>query len=525
MTESLSANCVVRILLTIDPMAEVTPAPAGPEPRLPRRRLLTRWWAVLGLAAGLTLLIAALLAAGLSKALWGYWFVRPGVDGRVLAARQVHSVTFLDHQQQAGGPWALVPTSEVYQGPGWYQREKAQYPQEYDYYLLERRALRGLERRGVLTGPVPSLTAAELPDVAELLAAERRGFERTLERQANGPPYSGAVYRLTGAGGERLLLLAVSCCAVSNDHHPYYELLFEELQGAPPRLLSTTRFYFDIAGLEGVEFPQIFRGLSVAGLGLVLPLTGVVLLVRRGGAAGAIRRGLCPRCRYDLGGGLASGCPECGWGRGERAEVELDLRGYGFWRTLGQRLSAPPGWVTLALALAGSGMALWGWSTPGRSPGWYWLGLMAWYAALALTALKFVLWLVALVRRRARRRVGRDLARFAVPVLLAGGTYWALWADLALRWRFALSRSAMDRLVAGMPYPPGGAPQSAGLYRVYNVFQNGPTVFVLVGGMNLYYANGFVCFPGGKPAQPAAFGKRLECTPIGGGWYLFRYLK
>jgi hypothetical protein len=26
-------------------------------------------------------------------------------------------------------------------------------------------------------------------------------------------------------------------------------------------------------------------------------------------------RGLCPRCRYDIAGKLASGCPECGWNR------------------------------------------------------------------------------------------------------------------------------------------------------------------------------------------------------------------
>lgn len=28
-----------------------------------------------------------------------------------------------------------------------------------------------------------------------------------------------------------------------------------------------------------------------------------------------LRRGLCPRCAYDLNHNLSSGCPECGWGR------------------------------------------------------------------------------------------------------------------------------------------------------------------------------------------------------------------
>ncbi len=29
-----------------------------------------------------------------------------------------------------------------------------------------------------------------------------------------------------------------------------------------------------------------------------------------------LRRGVCPKCRYDLRRDLAAGCPECGWGRG-----------------------------------------------------------------------------------------------------------------------------------------------------------------------------------------------------------------
>ena len=32
------------------------------------------------------------------------------------------------------------------------------------------------------------------------------------------------------------------------------------------------------------------------------------------------RRGLCPKCKYDLRGDLDAGCPECGW---NRAEAEL----------------------------------------------------------------------------------------------------------------------------------------------------------------------------------------------------------
>ncbi len=36
------------------------------------------------------------------------------------------------------------------------------------------------------------------------------------------------------------------------------------------------------------------------------------------------KRGLCPNCAYDLGGDLASGCPECGWGRDGKKTLGTD---------------------------------------------------------------------------------------------------------------------------------------------------------------------------------------------------------
>ncbi len=42
-----------------------------------------------------------------------------------------------------------------------------------------------------------------------------------------------------------------------------------------------------------------------------IPMFGVPLVRARRRR----KRGLCPKCAYDLGGDPASGCPECGWGR------------------------------------------------------------------------------------------------------------------------------------------------------------------------------------------------------------------
>lgn len=52
-------------------------------------------------------------------------------------------------------------------------------------------------------------------------------------------------------------------------------------------------------------------------------LAWIAILLLGGRLAGVVHRrlrvpaGHCPRCRYDLKGDLAAGCPECGWGRAE----------------------------------------------------------------------------------------------------------------------------------------------------------------------------------------------------------------
>ena len=54
-----------------------------------------------------------------------------------------------------------------------------------------------------------------------------------------------------GQDGRPLLFLGVRGRQVSNDHYPYYEFLFAtNSPGAPPTLLSSQRFYYDVAGIR-----------------------------------------------------------------------------------------------------------------------------------------------------------------------------------------------------------------------------------------------------------------------------------
>jgi hypothetical protein len=109
--------------------------------------------------------------------------------------------------------------------------------------------------------------------------------EKTGLLEAGEPGYvdakqlHGLVYELEGAGGEALMLVAARGGEVSDDHYPYYEVLFEGDGQGGWRLASTRRFYFDVAGMEGAEFPVLGVMFSGMGLWVTIPLALVIWLV------------------------------------------------------------------------------------------------------------------------------------------------------------------------------------------------------------------------------------------------------
>ena len=131
---------------------------------------------------------------------------------------------------------------------------------------------------------------------ADRLARLYSVLARTGRLEAGEPGYDrakdlrGVVIEAEGAGGEPLVFVGVQGGEVSNDHYPYYRFLFS---GPGPRrrqsLLSAQRFYFDVAGIEGMEWPVFLVGFSALGMVVSVPATLVLLAalpVRSGPAAG-----------------------------------------------------------------------------------------------------------------------------------------------------------------------------------------------------------------------------------------------
>ena len=82
-----------------------------------------------------------------------------------------------------------------------------------------------------------------------------------------------------GRGSQRYLIVGVTGGQVSNDHHPYYEFLFRLPEQDPdPILLSCRRFFYDVAGYEGLAWWAAWLVLFPAGM-VILVLASVVLAI------------------------------------------------------------------------------------------------------------------------------------------------------------------------------------------------------------------------------------------------------
>ena len=151
------------------------------------------------------------------------------------------------------------------------------HPQEGDYYVLEGRILRALKDRQALPAEPSVMPAGRLEGLYQALEATGR-LEDGETGYANAKRLSGIVVEALGQDGRPLLFVGVRGGEVSNDHYPYYEFLFTtDSPGALPKLLSSQRFYYDVAGIEGAEWPVFLPVFAFFSLIPTLPLQGFLL--------------------------------------------------------------------------------------------------------------------------------------------------------------------------------------------------------------------------------------------------------
>ena len=230
------------------------------------------------MVCGLVVLAMIALGFGLSvcgsRLYWGYWMSRPPVLPAINNVTSVRAVIPVRTETDGEGVRRIVAD------PDYRMAERLAAARQDPYYLLEGRVLQALQERKLL----PETTGADLGHLPPLFPLIRQSGLLAAPEAGYGQSdlLHGIVVEAVGRTGQRLVMVAVTGRELSNDHYPYYEMLFSGAADAPDlSYLGGQRFFYDVAGMEGMEWYSVWPMVSV--VCIVIGLAGVVLhgLIRR----------------------------------------------------------------------------------------------------------------------------------------------------------------------------------------------------------------------------------------------------
>lgn len=218
------------------------------------RRPAVAYSLVLTAALPLVFIISILI----SKRLWGYFIARPDLLSEVGEIAQVKAVIPVKTESDASGKRTIVPDRD-FSVPDSIASGK-----EDSYYCLSARILIELERRNLL--PASSATTLDgMPELYSLIQTSSR-LAKSSEGYDSSAQLRGIVVDAVDKSGGRLVFLGLTGGQLSNDHYPYYEMLFRGRKDAGElSFVRGHRFFYDVAGMEGFEWNSILLFLSVPG--------------------------------------------------------------------------------------------------------------------------------------------------------------------------------------------------------------------------------------------------------------------
>ena len=209
-------------------------------------------------------ILSGLAAAGLSQFYWGYPLLRPGILKSAKSAINILGVIAVSN-------WQPDLTDRVHQWRNWSTILKLTKGSPYD--SPEGRMLLEWYDRDVLNDAVPLLN--------EEIAAQAVAFVNSRFPIGDGTYLStsrnrtGIVAKFDSEHEHGLLLVAIRSGQYRDDHFAYREVVLRP-NGGQFIVVDETGFQFDIAGIEGLEFPILFPIFALVGLGLFsITLLGV----------------------------------------------------------------------------------------------------------------------------------------------------------------------------------------------------------------------------------------------------------
>ena len=227
------------------------------------------------LAAGIVAMLAFLAAIGVSKAYWGYFLFRPSLLAEFSNIVRVSALIPVKTPAASNAPPALVHCDDSTLAQDLVYAEKSPYD------FPAGRLLLSLSKRQLL----PADFSSALFDLPLLLPlAQATGLMAVSDPGYHSETFlRGIVVDAVDPAGKRLVFLGFHGGQVSNDHYPYYEMLFAAPAGsADLKFVRGQRFFFDIAGIEGSEWYVMGLGFSLLGMPIAFAALIAVMAVGKG---------------------------------------------------------------------------------------------------------------------------------------------------------------------------------------------------------------------------------------------------
>jgi hypothetical protein len=205
-------------------------------------------------------------AASVSYAMWGYAFARPDIPSAARDVIQVKSVSIVSN-------WLPENSGLLGRDSSWQGRLTLSRNHPYD--IPEGRVLVAWQELGLLSNDLSELP---IETADQVLDAVKDFFpEGDKEYKLTSANRSAVVALFDGEMGEDLIFVAIRAGQHRNDHFAYREFVLKRKENGY-QILQRCSFQFDVAGIEGIEFPHLFVIFFVL-LFLLVGFLNVVLFV------------------------------------------------------------------------------------------------------------------------------------------------------------------------------------------------------------------------------------------------------
>lgn len=205
-----------------------------------------------------------------SKIVWGYYLYRPKVITSLKDISQVKAVVPIKTEKGTSGGRNIIVDTD-YKIP----KELSKY--RGDYYCREKRILIFLSDKNML----PDSLTLDLADLTELhsLITQTGILIEPDEGYDDSDLLRGIVVDALDKKGKRLVIAGVRGMELSDDHYPYYEIAFKGKQRDDLKFISGQHFFYDVAGIEGIEWDGLFIYFSLFSVPIGLIILSIILIL------------------------------------------------------------------------------------------------------------------------------------------------------------------------------------------------------------------------------------------------------